>query len=448
MSETSVYVVSLGCPKNLVDTEHLLGEFHRLGYEPSDDPEDASVILVNTCAFIQPAVEEAIQVILEMAEYKQSGSCRKLIVAGCLTQRYGGELQKELPEVDIFMGPGELARLEDFLRAGGRNIREVGPYELPQVREPGLGLARRPATPFYTSYLKVAEGCDNRCAFCTIPSIRGPYRSVSSERLVEEARELAARGVVELNLVAQDLTCYGSDLDDGAADLAGLLERLAEVEGLRWVRPLYLYPERVTDRIIETIAAHPVIVPYFDLPFQHVSPRVLKRMGRKTQRMEPLALVRSIREAIPGAALRSTLMVGFPGETQEDFDMLIDFVRAARIDNLGVFSYCREEGTAAARMKGQVDEQLREARREEVMNLQSEIAAEKNEARVGSTAEVIVEGYSEETDLLLQGRASFQAPDIDGVTYISSGRAEIGEIVQVTIVQAGVYDLVGEMAEA
>ena len=444
MNNRSVYVVSLGCPKNLVDTEYLLGEFERLGYTPAAEPEEAEVIMVNTCAFILPAVEEAVDVILDMIEYKLRGSCGTLIVAGCLPQRYGGDLQEELPEVDIFLGPGELARLEEFLRRGERDIREIPGFGLPHPPDAARGLTRKPATPFYMSYLKIAEGCDNRCTFCTIPPIRAPFRSRDPRELVEEARELAARGVVELNLVAQDSTCYGLDLEE-KVDLAALLEQLAHVEGLRWIRPLYLYPERVDERLIRAIAAHPVIVPYFDLPFQHVSPRVRKRMGRPLRKTDPLALVERIRSIIPQAALRSTLMVGFPGETEEDFALLLDFVRRARLDHLGVFSYCREEGTTAARMREQVAEAVKEERRGEVMTVQADISRSRNRERVGSVIEVLVEGFSEETDLLLQGRASFQAPEIDGVVYIGSGRAEVGSIVPVRVVEAGDYDLAGEM---
>ena len=446
MNEKSVYIVSLGCSKNLVDTEYLMGEFSRLGYEFASEPELAHTILINTCGFIDPAVREAVDVILELAELKQSGSCGTLIVAGCLVQRYGGELQKELPEVDVFMGPGELDRLGEFLDAGSRDIRAVPGYGLVHNPRPWTGMTRRQATPFYTSYLKISEGCDNRCTFCTIPAIRGPYRSMPPDELVKEARDLAARGVVELNVVAQDITRYGEDLDE-QADLSKLLTMLARIQGLRWIRPLYLYPERVTDRILDTIGSEETIVHYFDLPFQHVSPSVLKRMGRGARNFDPLQVIGHIRDKLPDAAIRSTLMVGFPGESEDDFRMLLDFVREARIDHLGVFTYCDEEGTPAARMKDQVLEDVKNERHEQIMTEQAEISRSINRARVGRTLDVLVEGESEETDLLLQGRAAFQAPDIDGLVYISDGRADVGDIVPVEIVQAGDYDLVGQIVD-
>ena len=444
MDQKTVYIVSLGCAKNLVDTEYILGEFTRLGYTVVSEPDRAETILVNTCAFIESAVEEAVDVILDMAEFKRLGSCRKLFVAGCLPQRYGGELQRGMPEVDVFFGPGELEGIQEFLQNGQRDIRSIAPFGLPRNITPSPGLSRGPATPFYTSFLKISEGCDNRCTFCTIPMIRGPYRSVAPELLLREARDLAARGVVELNVVAQDTTRYGEDLPD-KTDLSRLLRQVCEVDGFQWVRVLYMYPERVTDRLFQTMRSVENLLPYFDLPFQHVSPAIVKKMGRNFNNFDPLELVRKIRDFLPDAAVRSTLMVGFPGETDTDFQMLIDFVRQARLDHLGVFIYSPEEGTAASRLHHRVPKKEKESRYRAVMELQAAISRSINESRVGSVARVLVEGPSRETDLLLQGRASFQAPDIDGLVYINSGRAIVGRIFPVRITQAGDYDLVGEV---
>jgi ribosomal protein S12 methylthiotransferase len=446
MNTHSVYIVSLGCPKNLVDTEFLMGEFVRLGYGIVDKPYLAEVILVNTCAFIQPATQESIDVILEMAEYKKQGSCGLLAVAGCLPQRYAGELQKGLPEVDLFFGPGELSRLEEFLQRGKRDITAIAPLGLPLPAKYSFFGARRPATPFYTSYLKIADGCDNRCTFCIIPAVRGAYRSVPLHELLKEAEELAARGVIELNVVAQDSARYGSDFDNGA-DLAELLKQLAKISGFRWIRVLYLYPEHVSKRLIRTMAGTEKIIPYLDLPLQHVSPQVLKRMGRGRRRFDALELIRQIREIMPGGIIRSTLMVGFPGETEEDFTLLLDFVQKARIDHLGVFTFYPEEGTVANSLRGRISKKMAEKRYRQIMRLQAGISLELNQARIGTMQEVLVEGLSAETDLLLQGRMRTQAPDIDGAVYINKGQAKAGEILPVLITEAGEYDLVGEVLE-
>ena len=446
MIDNTVYMVSLGCSKNLVDSEYALGEFTKLGYTIAEEPDEAAVIFVNTCAFIQSAVEEAVEVILDLAEYKTQDPRRLFVVAGCLPQRYGGELQQELPEVDIFLGPGEISRLGEFLGHGARDIAQAPPYGLAHEPYPGQGMTRVPATPFYTSYLKIAEGCDNRCSFCAIPRIRGPYRSVDPDIILKEAEELAERGAVELILVAQDTTRYGEDLA-GGLNLESLLERLLHLESVQWFRVMYLYPERLSERLIDLMADNPRVLPYFDLPFQHVSPPVLKRMGRGAMKTSPLELVGRIRGKIPHAAIRSTLMTGFPGETDEDFAELIDFIAQARLNHLGMFAFSPEEGTGAAAMKDQVPEAVRLKRLDLAMKLQKSISREINEARVGSRIEALVEGLSEETDLLLQARAWFQAPEVDGVTLINSGQAQVGEIAPVLITQAGDYDLVGEIIE-
>jgi ribosomal protein S12 methylthiotransferase len=438
--------VSLGCPKNLVDTERLMGEFTRLGYRIVDEPHGAEVILINTCAFIEPATQESIDVILEMAEYKKQGRCRLLIVAGCLPQRYAGELQKGLPEVDVFLGFGEAARLEEFIKEGKRDITGIAPFALPFASKDSVPILRQPATPFYTSYLKIADGCDNKCTFCTIPAIRGPYRSTPLHELVREAEELAARGVVELNVVAQDTTRYGEDLK-GGVDLTELLMHLARIPDFRWIRVLYLYPERVSEKLIQTMASTEKILPYLDVPLQHVSPRICKKMGRNRHNFEALKFIHRVRSLMPDGAIRSTLMVGFPGETEEDFRMLLDFVREARIDHLGAFPFYPEAGIPANRISGRVSKKVKEERYRRIMALQAEISKELNQARVGTVQEVLIEGFSSETDLLLQGRMRTQAPDIDGVVYINKGQARAGEIVRVLITQAAEYDLVGEIVD-
>jgi ribosomal protein S12 methylthiotransferase len=334
----------------------------------------------------------------------------------------------------------------DFLRQDRRDITAVAPYGLPRARETAKGFQRKQATPFYTSYLKISEGCDNRCTFCTIPAIRGPYSSVPPDELLDEARELVERGVVELNLVAQDTTRYGEDLH-GSTDLARLVQDLSQVRGIEWIRVLYAYPERVTERLIQTMASGEKIVPYLDLPLQHVSPHIRKKMGRYHKGFRPLDLIDRIRSAMPGGAVRSTLMVGFPGESEDDFLMLLDFVEQARIDHLGVFTFYAEEGTAASRMRGRVEEEVKRERYERIMTLQAQISKELNQARVGTVQEALVDGPSRETDLLLEGRARFQAPDIDGVVYITKGQANVGKIVPVRITQASEYDLVGEIVD-
>ncbi|RMG19643.1 MAG: 30S ribosomal protein S12 methylthiotransferase RimO [Deltaproteobacteria bacterium] len=434
-----VHLVSLGCPKNRVDSEVMLGTLRQQGYEVTSDADDADVLVVNTCSFIGPAKEESVEAILELAEVKARREGRKLVVTGCLAQRYGEALERELPEVDHFLGTGAFLKIAEVL-GGPRAL--IGRPELrydadtPRVRSTRGGSA----------YLKVAEGCDNACAFCIIPTLRGPQRSRPVEDLLREAERLVAGGVRELNLVAQDLTAYGHDLPD-RPHLADLLARLTEVEGLRWIRMLYAFPRPLPERFFECWIQSPKVLPYIDMPLQHVTPRMLERMRRPRNmdlvRRQLETFRERVGEAKGGFVFRTTFIVGHPGETEADFAALCDFVRECRFDRVGVFTYSDEEGTAAFDQDEKVPGEVAEARRAHLMEIQREIAREKNRALLGRTVEVLVEGASEETDLLLQGRYWGQAPEIDGQVYINRGEAAPGSLVPVEITEAADYDLVG-----
>lgn len=438
-------MVSLGCPKNLVDSEYILGLLAEHGYEITEEPGQAGVVIVNTCAFIRSAVEESIETVLELAELKKTGLCQTLVVVGCLPQRYKNDLAASLPEVDLFLGTGELATLPGLLEAP------------PQSHAPGRGFWSRPgfvpagpgprlrSAPFFSAYLKIAEGCSNVCSYCLIPSLRGPLRSRPLSVLVEEATVLAESGVKELILIAQDTTAYGRDLASGH-DLARLLTELAQVQGLEWLRVMYAYPAGITENLIKVMAALPKVCPYLDLPLQHVSPSVLARM-RRPGPTDLLGLIFRLRRDIPGLTLRTTMMTGFPGETDQDFELLMDFISQARFDRLGVFKFSPEEGTPAAKASGQIAQQVKENRRVRLMARQKRISREINEAMIGRIIPVLVEGLSPETDLLLAGRSQGQAPDIDGLVYINEGTASPGEIRPVLITAAHDYDLVGRIVD-
>lgn len=439
-----VAAVSLGCAKNLVDTETMLGLLRGDGYEIVSDAAQAQVILVNTCGFIGDAKEESIDTILRMAQYKEEGACRLLIVAGCLAERYRSEIIAQLPEVDAVVGTGDFAQITQVVERAldGEKVELYGHADayLPE------GLPRVTSTAPYTAYLKVADGCDNRCTYCVIPSLRGPYHSRRIEDIVSEARQLADAGVRELILIAQDTTRYGTDLY-GEPMLHALIEKLCTIEKLRWLRLQYCYPEAVTDRLLDSMACNDKVCKYLDIPVQHASDEVLKRMGRKTSRAEILRLLRKIRERMPDVALRTSLIVGFPGETEEQFQELLDFVREARFDRLGVFAYSREEGTPAAKLKGQIPKRIKEQRRAQVMEIAQHISLEKNEAKVGCEIEVLCEGYDEDS-FFYYGRSAQDSPDIDGLVYFAAPReVAAGEFVTVRILCAEEYDLTGEMVE-
>lgn len=448
MEETAkqkVSMISLGCPKNLVDAEVMLGLLSKQDYEITMDEKDADVIIVNTCSFIKEAKQESIDAILDLAERKHDGRCHTLIVSGCLPQRYQEELAQELPEVDIFIGTGEYPRIAEILaEKSGTNgqLRYIGDPDFIYDET----LPRLNSSPAWYSYLKIGEGCSNSCSYCVIPQLRGSYRSRPLDALVAEAELLVARGVKEINVISQDITRYGSDLTEGAT-LETLIRRLAAIDDLRWIRLLYAYPDGITDGLIRLMRDEPKVCKYLDIPIQHISDPVLKAMKRRSTEQQIRDLIKKLRTEIPGIALRTSLIVGFPGETVEDFTNLTQFVEQTQFDRLGVFCYSKEEGTPAAEMPEQVTERVKRERYRKLMRSQARLSFRRNRTLIGTIEQVIVEGYSEETELLLKGRSSRQAPDIDGQVYITSGTANVGDIVSLKITDSSDYDLIGEMLE-
>jgi len=438
-------MVSLGCPKNLVDAEVMLGVLPKQEYEITTDEKEADIIIVNTCSFIKEAKQESIDAILDLAERKHDGHCHTLIVSGCLPQRYQEELAQELPEVDIFIGTGDYPRIAEILAEKGgtdSQLRYVGDPDYIYDET----LPRLNSSPSWYSYLKIGEGCSNCCSYCIIPKLRGAYRSRPLDALVAEAERLVARGVKEINVISQDITRYGSDLTDGST-LETLLRRLAAIEGLQWIRLLYAYPDGITDGLIELIRDEPKICKYLDIPIQHISDPVLKAMKRRSSEGQIRTLIARLRGEIPGITLRTSLIVGFPGETVDDFNTLMHFVEQTGFDRLGVFCYSREEGTPAAEMPEQVSERVKRERYRKLMRAQARLSFRRNRALIGQVEQVVVEGYSEETELLLKGRSSRQAPDIDGQVYITAGTADVGDIVNLRITDSSDYDLIGEIVE-
>jgi ribosomal protein S12 methylthiotransferase len=437
---TRVYMHTLGCPKNRVDSEVMLGTLTAAGFRLVQDPAKAEVVVVNTCGFIESAKEESVEAILELALLKREGSCRKLVVAGCLVQRHADELAREIPEVDHFIGTGAYQDVASIVQdAQARRLVVPDPDFVHSAATPRMN-----SLPSHTAYLKISEGCDNTCAFCIIPKLRGGQRSRPVDDVVAEAAALAAQGTVELSLVAQDLTAYGYDLP-GKVRLHHLLPELCKVDGIRWIRLHYAYPRDVPAALVDVLAAEPKIVKYLDMPLQHSSDRLLRAMKRGRDSEFLRDLLARLRARVPGIALRTSLIVGLPGETEHDFDDLLRFVEEQRFERLGVFEYSAEEGTPAATMDGQIAPAVRRARYERVMELQKEISAEHQRAMIGRRVEVLVEGASEETEHLLAGRHAQQAPEIDGLTYVNDGVAYPGEIVTVEITDAGDYDLVGKV---
>ena len=445
---THVYLRTLGCPKNRVDSEIMLGTLAEAGFQLVQEPERAEVIVLNTCGFIESAKAESISAIVELAEMKAEGRCKKLVVAGCLTQRYHAELAAELPEVDQFVGTGayqDIARI--VADAQSSRVIVPDPDFVHAATTPRVN-----SLPSHTAYLKIAEGCDNACAFCIIPKLRGPQRSRPAEDLVAEAEALAAHGAVELSLVAQDLTAWGHDLRPRQR-LHHLLPELCRVDGIRWIRLHYAYPRDFPDALVDVMAREEKIVKYLDMPLQHSSDRLLRDMKRGRDSRFLRELLATLRRRIPGLALRTSLIVGLPGETEEDFQGLLDFVKEQRFERLGVFEYSREEGTPAADMEGQVPEALKRERFQAVMEIQRDIAAAHQRKLLGRRIEVLVEGASSESEHLLAGRNAQQAPEIDGITYINEiaidgapGAAVYpGEIVTVEVSDAADYDLVGRV---
>jgi ribosomal protein S12 methylthiotransferase len=437
--------VSLGCPKNLVDSEVMMGLLVARGHELTPHPDQAEVLVVNTCSFIDPAKRESIDAIIEMAEYKRVGRAKRLIVAGCLVERYRGDIRKDLPEVDALVGTNELESIVALCEGGEAPANVLEPYLYHDMTPRVL------STPRHYAYIKIAEGCDHPCTFCVIPQYRGAFRSRRFESVVSEAARLFRQGVREINLIGQDTTCYGEDLGF-ANGLALLLERLAGIEtgGEKWIRFLYAYPNKVTQKLLDAVAAHAPLVKYLDMPLQHSSARVLRRMKRGASGDVFLKLLERVRRTIPGVAIRTSFIVGFPGETDADFQELCDFVQAARFDNLGVFTYSDEDTSASYPLDGKVDGRTAQNRKRRLMAIQRRIARARNRGLVGSQVSVLVEGPSAETPLLWEARMATQAPEIDGVTLINDfegAEPRPGEIRRLRITEAHDYDVVGTLLE-
>lgn len=434
-----VSMASLGCSKNLIDSEQMLGLLEQSGYEIVENEEDADVLIVNTCTFIESAKMESIECILELAQYKKTGSCKYLIVTGCLAQRYKEQVLSEIPEVDAVIGTNEYDKIAEIIRG----LDEKQGTQLFCAETPLLCEASRlRSTPGYTAYLKIAEGCDNHCTYCVIPSIRGRYRSRRMEDIVSEAKGLAADGVKEIVVIAQDTTRYGKDLY-GEYRLAELLEELCKIDGIEWVRVHYCYPEIVTDKLIEVFVKEPKLCNYFDIPIQHCSDSILKRMGRRTNKKQITDLIANIRRRLPDAVIRTSLIVGFPGESEEDFVELRQFVEETEFDRLGVFAYSREENTPAYDMDNQIDDEEKERRRELLMMVQSDISQKLNEAKIGETVRVLVEGR-DEIIKSYYGRTYADSIEIDGkVFFKSESPLNEGDFANVKIEQVMEYDLFG-----
>ncbi len=440
-----LFMVSLGCPKNLVDSELMLGSLVEHGYEVSEQPEDAELIIVNTCGFIQSAVQEAIDEILALSQLKVDGQVKTLVVTGCMVQRYGGDLESALPEVDLFLGTDDFLDLVSKLSELDRNR----PPKLVVGQKPTFlmdsSLKRSVSTPAYRAYLKISEGCSNNCSYCLIPSLRGRLRSRSLDDLLIEANNLDRAGVKELTLIGQDVTAYGADFGSAARRLPDLLEGLLRETSIPWVRMLYLYPNRITDKLLKIMAENPRLLPYFDIPLQHISDRVLRLMNRPYKRKDVHELFVKIRRYLPEAAIRTTFIVGFPGERDEDLAEMVDFMQEFRLNHVGVFAFSNEEGCAAASLPDHCSEAVKEERRQQIMSRQKDISLQLNKEMIGRLEKVLIEGVSRETDLLLEGRTRYQAPDIDGCVYINSGTFSPGDIVDLRICEAHPYDLVAEV---
>ncbi len=438
----SIHFVSLGCPKNRVDSEVMLGVAEGEGFFHVEDPADAEVIVVNTCGFIESAKEESIETIIELGQHKQSGNCRKLIVTGCLSQRYPEELAEGLPEVDHFLGSSDMLKLKPLLKETGPRILVGNPADWVI----GASDPRRVSTRGASAYVKIAEGCNRSCSFCVIPQLRGKQRSRVIADVVSEVERLVRAGTLEINLVSQDTIAYGRDLDENA-NLSQLVAAVADVPGLRWLRLFYLYPEKLTDEIIDLMASHPKIVPYIDMPLQHAADGMLRRMRRGHGGDRLRQLVERIRTRIPNVVFRTAFIVGHPGETDAEFNELVDFVKWARFDRVGVFHYSDEPTCLSHTFEDKVDPEVAQERAQLLMDVQREISLERNQAMVGRTVEVLVEGPSEDSELIMQGRWSGQAPDIDGMVYVSRGPVYPGRIYTCTVEQATEYDLVVDAGE-
>ena len=441
---TKIGLVSLGCPKNQVDAEIMLKKLESAGFEITPDEAEAQVIIINTCGFIEAAKSEAIENIIESARFKADGTLRALIVTGCLAERYRDEISHEIPEVDVVVGIGKNADIVEIV-----NDALEGKFENRYGKNEDLSIEgdRLLTTPPYTAYLKIAEGCDNCCTFCAIPLIRGHFRSRSIDSVVDEAKALSKSGVTELVLIAQDTTRYGEDITGGKSLLPTLLEELSKIDGIRWIRTLYTYPERITDELLYILRDNEKVVPYLDIPLQHANGEILKKMNRKGDSSSLKKLISHIKEVVPDVTLRTTMLVGFPGETDEQFEELCEFVREVKFDRLGCFPYSEEEDTPAAEFENQVEPQVRQDRADNIMELQLSIVEEKMQEKIGTKTTVLIEGYDNYIRCYF-GRSAADAPEIDGkIFFISDRPLKIGDYVNVTINDTIDYDLLGELED-
>lgn len=442
MEKPVVGLISLGCPKNQVDSEVMLGYLKESGFGISSKAEECQIIVINTCSFIEKAREEAVETILEMAELKKRGNLQRLIVAGCLAERYGSDVIKSMPEVDALLGVNELPRIMNYcdlnqeltLQSNFEKALYLYDHKTP----------RQLTTPPYTAYIKIAEGCSHRCSFCAVPLIRGPYRSRSISSVLREAETLASRGVKEVNLIAQNTSFFGVDRGE-KEDLSRLLKLLAKIEGIRWIRVLYCHPEHISLPLLETIAAEEKICPYLDIPLQHIDSKLLRKMGRRGNRDSFSHLIETIREIIPDIALRTSFIVGFPGEGEAEFHHLLAFVQEIEFDNLGVFTFSPEEGTKAYNLGDPIAANIKEERYNRLMESQAKISLSKNKSLIGQKQEVLVEGACQESLDLLSGRLASQAPEVDGRVVINQGRAQPGDFSSLIITEAYEYDLIGSI---
>lgn len=443
-----VHFISLGCPKNLVDSEIMAGTLIKDGFEVVGDEKLADTVIINTCGFVEDSKRESLQKIIEMGQLKKEGKIKRIVVAGCLTQRYKKELVDDLPEADLFVGSGEFQNIDKILKNNSSGNTQKTFFNLPTYLQEE-NTPRVNSQPRHRAYLKISEGCLKRCAFCAIPLIRGNLQSRTIKNVVNEAKLLVAGGVKEILIISHDFTDYGWDLrkkDPSAKESPlELLKALDQVDGLKWIRLLYLYPDGITSEMINVIKKSTKIVKYFDMPLQHINNEMLKKMNRKMTRSEIVDALNLIRSEIPDAVIRTQFIVGFPGETEEQFEELLEFISEQKFDRVGCFMYSPEENTPGGKMSDQISNSIKKKRYNKLMKLQQEISLKAHRSFIGKEIEVLVEGFSEETDLLLQGRSSQQAPDIDGIVYINSGNAKVGDLVKVKITDSMEYDLIGEM---
>lgn len=438
----NVGVVSLGCAKNLVDTETMLGILSKEGYQLVTKEEEADILIVNTCGFIESAQQESINTILQLAQYKQTGRCKVLIVAGCLAERHNAELQKEIPEIDGIIGTGNFTEILEVINETlkGKKYLTYGNQDYTFQED----LPRILSTPSYTAYLKIADGCDHFCTYCIIPYLRGGYRSRKIEDVLKEAKELSKKGVKELVIIAQDITEYGKDIY-GEYKLGELLQELVKIKNIQWIRLLYSYPENITNELIDIIKSNKKICNYIDIPLQHISDAILKSMGRRITKEEIINLIEKLRTSIPDIVLRTSLIVGFPGEQEHHFNELLEFVKQIKLDHVGVFTYSMEENTPAAKLINQIDEEIKKQRQDKIMEIQQSISLKKNEKKIGQVYRVLVEGKAD-AENIYYGRSYEHAPDIDGLIYFKShSPVEIGSFYSVKINKSFEYDLLGDV---